>query len=94
MGDMILLQEPLFLHDLFRSNRLFRFSFTDGGLWEYECSYTLVNNSGVTIFSGNHLTVDQTIGDCAVEAVQILRLVILTLMLKKMMVVVLLTFNS
>ena len=42
------------------------FSFTDGGLWEYECSYTLVNNSGVTIFSGNHLTVDQTIGDCAV----------------------------
>ena len=42
------------------------FSFTDGGLWEYECSYNLVNNSGVTIFSGDHQTIDQTIGDCPV----------------------------
>ena len=42
------------------------FSFTDGGLWEYECSYNLVNNSGVTIFSGDHQTIDQTIGDCAI----------------------------
>ena len=42
------------------------FSFTDGGPWEYECSYSLVNNSGVTIFSGDHQTIDQTIGDCAV----------------------------
>ena len=41
------------------------FSFTDGGLWEYECSYSLVNNSGVTIFSGDP-KIDQTIGDCAV----------------------------
>ena len=45
----------------------FDISFTDGGPWEYECSYNLVNNSGVTIFSGNHLTVDQTFGDCTVE---------------------------
>jgi gliding motility-associated-like protein len=42
------------------------FSFTDGGSWEYECSYNLVNNSGATIFSGDHQTIDQTIGDCAV----------------------------
>ena len=42
-------------------------SFTDGGLWEYECSYTLENNSGITIFSGNHLTIGQTIGDCAIS---------------------------
>jgi len=44
----------------------FDISFTDGGPWEYECSYELVNNLGVTIFSGNHLTADQTIGDCEV----------------------------
>ena len=42
------------------------FSFTDGGPWEYECSYSLINNSGVTIFSGDHQTIDQTIGDCYV----------------------------
>ena len=42
------------------------FSFTDGGPWEYECSYSLINNSGVTIFSGDHQTIDQTIGDCSV----------------------------
>jgi len=42
------------------------FSFTDGGPWEYECSYNLVNNSGITIFSGDHQTIDQTIGDCAI----------------------------
>ena len=42
-------------------------SFTDGGLWEDECSYTLENNSGITIFSGNHLTIGQTIGDCAIS---------------------------
>tara|TARA_Y100000385_G_scaffold150020_1_gene155524 strand:- start:23220 stop:27650 length:4431 start_codon:yes stop_codon:yes gene_type:complete len=44
----------------------FDISFTDGGPWEYECSYELVNNLGVTIFSGNHSTADQTIGDCEV----------------------------
>ena len=42
------------------------FSFTDGGPWEDECSYNLVNNSGITIFSGDHQTIDQTIGDCAI----------------------------
>ena len=42
-------------------------SFIDGGLWENECSFNLVNSSGVTVFNGNYQTNDQTIGDCPIE---------------------------
>ena len=63
------------------------FSFTDGGPWEDECSYNLVN-SGVTIFSGDHQKLIKLLEIAPLLAVQILRLVILTLKLKMMMVVV------
>ena len=66
MVDMILLQEIFSYEICLDPTDCLDFSFTDGGLWEYECSYSLVNNSGVTIFSGDHQTIDQTIGDCAV----------------------------
>ena len=64
------------------------FSFTDGGLWEYECSYNLLNNSGVTIFSEITKQLIKLLEIAPLLAVQILRLVISTLMLKMMMVVV------
>ena len=36
-------------------------SFINGGNWSYECSFNLVNSSGVTVFNGNDQTNDQTI---------------------------------
>ena len=59
--------------------------FTDGGPWEYECSYNLNNNSGLFFLEITKLLIKLL--EIAVVDVQIPLAVILMLKLKKMMVV-------
>jgi gliding motility-associated-like protein len=45
------------------SNSCYQISFTDGGPWEYECSFELLNSSGEVVFSGDDNTVLENIGE-------------------------------
>ena len=40
-------------------------SFTDGGLWEYECSFNIETLEGAVIYSGNYTIQDDDFGNCS-----------------------------
>ena len=46
------------------TNQCYDITFTDGGLWEGECSFNIETLDGTVLYSGDYLIEDDNFGDC------------------------------